>query len=111
MYPFTNFVYYYEVTHKHIMQLDKFYQRMDYLQKWHNGIQPQQCFYIINKHKLDLVEVMMGASNAIFINTCLTRLIMTIHLVLMLQNMLLPLVSMNLANLVNSKCLLSLWLK
>ncbi len=75
-------------------------------------------FTLISKRKLDLVEVMVGASNVIFMkrvkysnNTCLTRLIMDIRLVLIFHNILLPLISMISANFVNSKCLLGLWLK
>ncbi len=75
-------------------------------------------FTSVSKHKLDLVEAMVGASNVILMrrvqysdNTCLTRLIMDIHLVLILHNIFLRLISMIFANLVNSKCLLGLWLK
>ncbi len=86
-----------------------------------NGIMAfnlSNVFTSVSKHKLDLVEVMVGASNVILMrrvqysnNTCLTRLIMDIHLVLIFHNILLPLISMIFANLVNSKCLLGLWLK
>ncbi len=75
-------------------------------------------FTSVSKHKLDLVEAMVGASNVILMrrmqysdNTCLTRLIIDIHLVLIFRNILLPLISMISANLVNSKCLLGLQLK
>jgi hypothetical protein len=58
-----------------------------------------------------LVEVSVGASNAIFVrrvqysnNTCLRWLFMTIHLILMLHNILLPFASMSFANLTNFKC-------
>ncbi len=75
-------------------------------------------FTSVSKHKLDLVEAMVGAFNVIFMrrvqysdNTCLTRLIIDIHLVLIFHNILLPLISMIFANLVNSKCLLGLQLK
>jgi hypothetical protein len=64
-----------------------------------------------------LLKVIVGAFNAIFVkkvqysnNTCLTWLIMTIHLVLILHNILLPFVSMIFANLTNFKCFLRLWL-
>jgi hypothetical protein len=65
-----------------------------------NGIttfNPSNNSTLVNKHKLDLVKVFVGASNAIFMrrvwysnNTCLTRLNMEIHLVLMFRNILLP---------------------
>jgi len=75
-------------------------------------------FTSVSKHKLNLVEAMVGASNVILMrrvqysdNTCLTRLIIDIHLVLIFRSILLPLISMISANLVNSKCLLGLQLK
>jgi len=82
------------------------------------ALNPNNDFTLVNKRRLDLAEAMVGASNAIFMkrvrysnNTHLTTLIMDIHLVLMFHNILLPLVSMNCTNLVDSKCLLGLQLK
>jgi len=52
-------------------------------------------FTSVSKHKLDLVEAMVGAFNVILMrrvqysdNTCLTRLIIDIHLVLIFRNIL-----------------------
>jgi hypothetical protein len=51
----------------------------------------------MNKHKLDLVEAIVGASNVIFLrrmwysnNTCLTWLLMKIHLIVTFHNIMLP---------------------
>jgi hypothetical protein len=86
-----------------------------------NGIKtfyPSNISTLVNKHKLDLVKVIVGASNAIFTkrvqysnNTCLTRLSMEIHLILMFRNILLPFISIIFTHLENSKCLFGLWLK
>jgi len=72
----------------------------------------------VNKHKLDLAEIPMVTFNAIFMkrmqyldNTCLTKLSMDIHLVLMFCNISLPFVSMISTNLANFECLLGRWLK
>jgi hypothetical protein len=76
---------------------------------------PNNISTLVNKHKLDLVEVSVGAPNAIFVrkvqysnNTCSTSLIMIIHLVLILHNILLLFVSMIFANLTNFNCFLRL---
>ncbi len=44
--PFTNFHHGYEITNKHIRQLGKFEQGIEYLQEWHKNIQPQKHCYI-----------------------------------------------------------------
>jgi len=68
---------------------------------------------LISKDILDLVEGIVGASNAIFMRkvwysnkTHLTKLIIEIHLVFMFHMILLPSDSMISIGLVNSKCLL-----
>jgi hypothetical protein len=57
---------------------------------------PNNIFTLTNIHKLDLAKIMVGASNAIFMrkvqysnNTCLIKLIMDIHPVLMFHEFLL----------------------
>ncbi len=79
---------------------------------------PNNISTLVNKHKLDLARVIMGASNVIFMkkmwyldNICLLGLIMDIHLVLMPHNILLPFFFMISIKLANSKCLLRLWFK
>jgi hypothetical protein len=74
---------------------------------------PNKDFTSINKDKLNLIEGIVVASNAIFTQkvrylnkTFLTKLIIKIHLVLMFH-----IISMIFANLVNCNSLLGLWLK
>jgi hypothetical protein len=69
---------------------------------------------MINEDKLDLVEGIVGAFDAIFMikvwyldKTCLIGLIVEIHVVLMFHRIL-PLISMIFISMVNSKCFLGL---
>jgi hypothetical protein len=73
---------------------------------------PNKDSTIISKDKLDLIKGMVGASNAIFTKkvqylnkTCLTKLIIETHLIVMFHIILLPSIFVIFANLVNFKCL------
>jgi len=74
---------------------------------------PNKVSTLVNKYKLDLVEGIVGASNAIVMKKMqyLTKLIIKIHLDLMFKKIMLLLNSMNSTSLVNCKCLLGIWLK
>jgi hypothetical protein len=81
------------------------------------GCNPSNILTLLNKHKLDLVEVIEGASNAMFMkrmrysdNRHLTKLNMDIHLVLMFHNML-SFVLIIFSYLENLNILVGLWLK
>jgi hypothetical protein len=87
--PFTKFHYGYEITNKHITRLDRFEQWIDYLQEWHTNIQPQQHFYISQQTQVILGRDYGVCTNIISMrkvwysnNTCLTKLIVDICLVL-----------------------------
>jgi hypothetical protein len=76
---------------------------------------PNKVSTSINKDKLDLAEGIVGASNAIFMRrmqyidkTHLIGLIIKIHVILMFHKILLPVMSMILTDLVNSKCILKI---
>jgi len=81
-------------------------------------LKPNKVSTLLSKDILDLVEGIVGASNAIFMRkvwylnkTHSTKLIIEIHIVLKFYIILLPLDSMISTSLVNSKCLLRIWLK
>jgi hypothetical protein len=73
---------------------------------------------IVSKYKLNWAMINMGAFNVIFMKrvqysnkTHFMKTNKNIHLVLMLCKFLLPLISIIFITLMNSKCLLRLWLK